>query len=380
MTENDSELETDGEEVSPLELFFDLVFVFALSQLSAHLLAHTDVRGAAETAVLLVAVYTVWSYTSFEATLLQVSRAHTRWLVLAVMLLGLFLNASIGRAFEEGAWWFVGPFLLCQLGHGVVTTITAQDKVFREHYAIVLGWIVLSAPLWIVGATVGRDARLWWWAGAAAVDLIGTWLAHPVPGRVLKSRNVAFDAEHMVERCRLFLLIALGETVLTTGTALAGAPLDVMAALTGSASLLGIIALWLVYFGGSDHHVNEHLDGTADPIRTARFAMNGEVVVVGGLIAMAVGQEVVIGHPHERTPLSVALLLFGGALAYVLTQAFYLGLVTGAVSRAQLLGAVALVLVGAASLLLPSYVALIGLAAVLVGLAATTLREPAAVR
>src|SRR3954463_7208898 len=87
-------------EVTPLELFFDLVFVFAVSQLSHHLLEHLTWRGAAETLVMLIAVFGVWSYTSFEATLLHVGRAYIGWIILAVMLVGLFMNAAIDHAFD----------------------------------------------------------------------------------------------------------------------------------------------------------------------------------------------------------------------------------------------------------------------------------------
>ena len=70
-------------------------------------------------------------------------------------------------------------------------------------------------PLWIVGAISDAESRLLWWPGAAAIDLAGTWLAHPLPGRMLRSEHVEFDANHMIERCRLFLIIALGESVLS---------------------------------------------------------------------------------------------------------------------------------------------------------------------
>jgi low temperature requirement protein LtrA len=89
--------------VSPLELFFDLVFVFAVSQLSHHLLEHLSWRGAAETLVLLIAVFGIWSGTSFEATLLNIGRSPTQWMLLAVMLAGLFMNAAIRDAFEPAA-------------------------------------------------------------------------------------------------------------------------------------------------------------------------------------------------------------------------------------------------------------------------------------
>ncbi len=76
-----------------------------------------------------------------------------------------------------------------------------------------LVWIVASAPLWVAGAAARSGTRLLWWVVAPAIDLLGTWLAHPIPGRVLHSENIDFDAAHLVERCRLFLIIALGEAL-----------------------------------------------------------------------------------------------------------------------------------------------------------------------
>ena len=209
--------------VSPLELFFDLVFVFAVSQLSHHLLDHLSWRGAAETLVLLIAVYGVWSGTSFEATLLHIARSHARWLLLAVMLVGLFMNAAIADAFETGGWAFVIPLLVIQAGRSILMVVVAPTRMLREHYARLLCWIIATAPLWIVGAISDAESRLLWWSGAAVIDLAGTWLAHPLPGRMLRSEHVEFDANHMLERCRLFLIIALGESVLSSGTALADA-------------------------------------------------------------------------------------------------------------------------------------------------------------
>src|SRR5574341_1646891 len=106
-------------EVTPLELFFDLVFVFAVSQLSHHLLTHLSWRGAAETLVMLLAIFAVWISTSWSATLIRADQSRTRWLVLAVMLLGLFMNASVTRAFTTSGWAFVFPLLLIQLGRTV---------------------------------------------------------------------------------------------------------------------------------------------------------------------------------------------------------------------------------------------------------------------
>jgi low temperature requirement protein LtrA len=115
--------------VSPLELFFDLVFVFAVSQLSHHLLDHLSWRGAAETLVMPIAVFGVWSGTSFEATLLNVGRSQAQWMLLAVMLVGLFMNAAIENAFETGGWAFVVPLLLIQAGRSIMMIVTAPTRM-----------------------------------------------------------------------------------------------------------------------------------------------------------------------------------------------------------------------------------------------------------
>ncbi|HBW37774.1 low temperature requirement protein A [Desulfosporosinus sp. BICA1-9] len=139
-------------EVSPLELTFDLVFVFAVSQLSSHLVGNLSWRGMAETIVLLIAVYDVWSYTSNEATFIHVGKTQTQWMMLIVMLLGLFMNASINHAFGEVAWTFVTPFLVSQIGLGILANFTATSKLFKTHLSRMLGWILATAPLWIVGS------------------------------------------------------------------------------------------------------------------------------------------------------------------------------------------------------------------------------------
>ena len=237
--------------------------------------------------------------------------------------------------------------------------------------------IVASAPLGLIGAAAEETTRLWWWSAAAAIDLIGAWFAHPVPGRVLHSRNVAFDADHMIERCRLFLIIVLGETVLTTGTALAQAPFGFLTAVTGSLSLLSIVSLWILYFGGSDHLVSEQVASTADPIRSARLAMKREVVVVAGRIALAVGP----GDRHCASPRSrighAEPAAVRAPLLYLLAQAWYLRVVSGQLPRVQLAAAGALILAGAISLAMPPYAALALMTSLLAALAATSLREAA---
>jgi low temperature requirement protein LtrA len=305
-------VQQDQDAVSPLELFFDLVFIFAVSQLSHHLLDQLSWRGAAETLVLLIAVFGEWSGTSFEATVLHVGRSQTKWMLLAVMLVGLFMNAAIADAFDTGGWAFVVPLLLIQAGRSILMILAAPTRMLRELYARLLCWILATAPLWIAGAVVQAEVRLLWWAWAAVIDLAGTWLAHPLPGRALHSENVEFDADHMLERCRLFLLIALGESVLTSGTALADAPRTLLTLVTGTGALATIVALWALHFAASGRLMDRYVQTTTDPILAARRTVNGLLVSVAGLIAVAVANELVIAHPHGQTSVTLSLLLFGG--------------------------------------------------------------------
>jgi low temperature requirement protein LtrA len=261
------------------------------------------------------------------------------------------------------------PFLLIQLGRTVWTIASADDPRFREHFIRVLIWLIATAPLWIAGAAVDAETRLLYWGPAAAIDLAGTWLAHPVPGRRLYSEHVGFSGSHMLERCRLFLIIALGETVLATGAAIAAAPMRVMTVATGTAALAGTVALWALYFGRAEPIAVEHVERTSDPIWASRLAMSGLTLLVAGLIAVAVGNEQAIAHPEERTSPALAALLFGGPMLFLLTQAWYLRTVPRVTPRVQAVGSVVLLVVGAASLAAPAYVALIGAAVALAVLA-----------
>jgi low temperature requirement protein LtrA len=310
--------------VTPLELFFDLVFVFGVSQLSHHLLNDISWRGAAETLVMLLAIFAVWFSKRWSATIFPVDQPRMRRLMLAVMVLGLFMNASVTRAFTVSPWTFILPFLLIQLGRAIWMILNSAQEVFRDHYFRMLLWLVAATPLWIVGAVVAPEARLLWWGLAAGLDTIGRWLAHPIPGRRLHSENVSFDADHMLERCRLFLLIALGETVFTTGTAIAEASTTLMTLITGTFALVGTVALWALSFGWSHRLILQHLEETSNPIRTSRYAVNVLMVMVAGLIAVAVANELVIVHPREHVSLALSLLLAGGPMLFLAAQGWYL--------------------------------------------------------
>jgi low temperature requirement protein LtrA len=354
--------------VSPLELLFDLVFVLGVSQLTRHLVARPTWRGAAETFVLYVPMFAVWAYTSWAATLYSLDHPPARRMVIAVMVAGLFMNASLARAFDDAAWVFVATFLGIQLGRTAWMLTTPLDPINREHFVATLVWLAATAPLWIAGAAASTDVRLGVWGAAVAIDLTGIWLAHPLLQRRLRSDRVEFAGEHLMERCRLFLLIALGETVATPGAALATAPTRVQTLAGGALALAGTLCLWWLYFHAEPIALR-HVARTEDRVYASRMGTNGLFFMIAGLIALAAGNALVIDHPAAEATLAVALMLCGGPGVFLLARAWYQRRVfTTAAPRSQLVTIGVLVTTVAALRTAPALVASLAPVAVLAAL------------
>lgn len=361
-------------EVTPLELFFDLVYVFAIGQLSHQLLAHPTWTGAAQTLVLYLAVYAAWAYTTWAVTLVPAEDPRTRRMLLTVMLLGLFMNAAIPRAFGDAGWVFVVTFLLIHLGRTVWLLRVGLARRDQEHWRRVLVWFAAAAPFWVTGAAVDGGARLEWWAAATLIELVGTWTAHPLPGRRLDSRQIGFAGGHLLERGRLFMIIAFGEAVMTTGTALTTAPYEPMTLLTSGVALTGTIALFWLFFSRSEHIVR-HYEQTEDPIRAGRSGVYSLMASVAGMIAAAAGDERVIAHP-AHAGITTTLLLFGGPALYIGAQTWHGRTLFDELPTARLTALSALIVGCAATTAAPACLAAVIAAAIVVALAAFEDRRP----
>ncbi|KFG00809.1 hypothetical protein IQ62_11680 [Streptomyces scabiei] len=362
-------------EVTPLELFFDLVYVFAIGQLSHQLLAHPTWTGAAQTLVLYLAVYAAWAYTTWAVTLVPAEDPRTRRMLLTVMLLGLFMNAAIPRAFGDAGWVFVVTFLLIHLGRTVWLLRVGLDRRDQEHWRRVLVWFAAAAPFWLTGAAADGGARLAWWAVATLIELAGTWTAHPLPGRRLNSRQVNFAGGHLLERGRLFMIIAFGEAILTTGTALTKAPYEPMTLLTSSVALAGTVALFWLFFSRAEHIVH-HYERTEDPIRAGRSGVYSLMASVAGMIAAAAGDERVIAHPAHHAGITTNLLLFGGPALFIGAQTWHGRTLFDDLPRARLVALSALVVGCAVTSTAPAYLAAVVAAAIVLTLAAVEERRP----
>jgi low temperature requirement protein LtrA len=308
-----------SDEVTPLDLLFDLVYVFGIAQLSHHLLANPTWNGSLETFVLLVAVFALWLQTTWTVILRAAEGRHGPWLLLIILPLGLFMNASIDVAFGWGGWVFVGLYLGVTALRDYWVVLSGLRPWVGEHHQRMLMWLAVSTVGWIAGA-VDEAHRLPWWTFAAIVDLLGIVTAHATPWRRMHSERQVIPRTRTFERARLFFLIALGETILSTGVAIADHLRDPMTIVTGLVGLVGSVALWWTYFDAKEPASRRALGASDDPTRYSIGTFNLLFGMVAAMIVIAVGDELVIAQPFGRTDVRLALLVFGGPFLYLAVQ------------------------------------------------------------
>jgi low temperature requirement protein LtrA len=308
-------------EVTSVELFFDLVFVIAVTQISHALLEHMSWRGALEAALLLAAIWWAWIDTAWITNWLDPARLPVRLMLFVLMAVGLVITSSLPEAFGERGLAFALAFTVFQMGRTLFALWAMRhDRSLFVNFRRITIWYAVSAALWVAGGVMEGDSRLIVWLVALAIDTAGPALGFGVPGLGhADTRDWNVDGGHMAERSGLFVLIALGESVLATGigfTELAWTPEIVLAM---GASLLQAIAIWSIYFGEHAERASHAIAHSSDPGRLARVAYTYvPILIVAGIVVSAVGDELTLAHPSGQTDWSVALVLVGGPALFLL--------------------------------------------------------------
>ncbi|MDP1846426.1 MAG: low temperature requirement protein A [Solirubrobacteraceae bacterium] len=357
--------------VTPLELFFDLVYVFAIGQLSHHLLAHVDLRTAAETAIMTLAVVYAWYMVAWGANWLDPDRMAVRLVLVGLMFASLLMSAAIPEAFDGRAWLFVTGYLLIQIGRSLFLIIALRGRALGEHFVNDLVWEVLVGGLWIAGAISDGDARLALWGAAVVATHAGTWALHWLPGRgrAIDLSHTEIAGGHLVERFRLFFIIALGETVLTMGAAFSDEAFEVERLLALAIGFTGTVALWWCYFHRAERVGVELAERADDAGAIGWLGTWTLTLMVLALVGIAVGDELAIAHPGDDATLGFTLLTFGGPALFLLAQVFFLRKTLGHVPRSRPVGLGALAILAAATAPLTLIVGIAASAAVLVAVA-----------
>src|SRR5438132_7897644 len=307
--------------VTNAELFFDLVFVVAITQVSHTLLHPFTPLGAVEVTLLFLAVWWVWVYTAWVTNWLNPELTPVRILLFLLMLGGLVLSTTIPTAFEGRGLWFAIAYAAMQIGRTAFWLLaTPRHRTLVRHNAIrILVWLCCSAVFWILGGFAEGEARLYFWIVALAIEYVAPAARFWTPGLGFSSVEAwAVEGGHMAERCAGFIIIALGEAVVVQGATfaeLAWTPENVAAFLS---ALTGSIAMWWIYFHRGAEAGAEMISKSAESGRVARLAYTYlHMPIVGGIILAAVADELVLKHPLGHSDLRTVLSAVGGPLLFL---------------------------------------------------------------
>lgn len=318
---------TTNDRVGFAELFFDLVFVFAITQVSHLLLHHYTLAGVLETALIFLAIWWVWIYSTWVLNWLDPERVSVRAMLFLLMTAGLFLSMAVPMAFAERGLVFALAYVAMQLGRSLFVLWTVWDvAVRRASYLRISAWFGLSCGIWIAGGLV-RDPhlRLALWTLALAVDFLAPVISYRLPGLGADlSTNWAVRGAHMAERCGLFVIICLGETLLVSGATFAETAWDGPGMLAFLSSVAGSVGMWWVYFHIGHRRGAHQIEHAEDAGAIARLSFTYlHIPIVAGVVLAAVGAERAIAHPGDAATLAEGASVIGGVALFLLGNGLF---------------------------------------------------------
>lgn len=311
----------ERDRVTTVELFFDLVFVLAVTQFADILDARPNLVGVAQTVILLAAVWWVWVYTAWATNWLDPETQPVRWWLLTLMLLALILSESIPRSFDDRAALFVGSYL----AFGLLRTLAVLVASARVRPAVsagqrrILAWSAAAAPFWIGGAITSGDARLLLWAIGLLIEYLGPATLFWLPGAGRSSWKAwQVSGAHFAERSSLFILIALGESIVITGGALTEGALTAEVLWAFGAAFTTTLMLWLLYFAHGEKSGTSFIrtrDRTGPVARMAYTYLH--LILILGIILTSHGGSVLLHDPQAEPSFATSAFITLGPALYL---------------------------------------------------------------
>lgn len=357
-----------------VELLFDLVYAFAVTQVSHLLIGDLTLAGAGHAGFLLVVVWWAWIYTTWMVNWFDPASSNVRLVVVVGALASLLMAAAIPSAFTTHPILFAGAYVALQVGRNLAAAaLLERSHALRVVLERLAAWSLATGVLWLAGALVPASLRFALWGPALAIELAGPIAGYWTPGRG-RSTTIDYpvDGGHFAERFQSFLIIVLGESIIVTGATASARGLTPIRVAALAVAFLVTGALWWLYFGVVAEHSRHRLASAEDPAVLARDAYTYlHLPIVAGVIMVAVGDDLLLAHPGEALSTAGIAMLAGGPAMFLLGEVLFRVRMTGSVSRKRLLAALGLCVVGVVAQDLPA-LALAGLVtAVLTGLAAS---------
>lgn len=310
-----------------MELFFDLVYVFAITQLSEDLGDHLTVRGGLEALVLFLAVWWAWNYTAWATNWIDPERPPVALLMLVLMAISLVMSAAIPQAFGARGITFAVAYVSLQvLRSAFMVFAFGPDDIMGRNYGQLLAWSAIAGVLWIAGAFVHGDTRLVVWLIALALDLGAPMHGFRLPGvAATPMEQWTLAGGHLAERMQLVLLIAFGESVLRVGATFASATGRLSADVAFLVGFVSTASLWAVYFLRHAEQGAAAMAASSEAAaRLGRAAYAyAHAIMVAGVIVVAVGIRIAIAGPTASASAASALTILGGPALYLAGLALF---------------------------------------------------------
>ncbi|MEV5475072.1 low temperature requirement protein A [Streptomyces sp. NPDC052207] len=334
-------------EVTFIELFFDLVYVFAVTQISHLLLSDLSWRGGVHSALVLLALWQAWMYSTWMTNWLAPETLPVRAVLISTMLVSLIAAAGVPGAFGDRGLWFAGAYVLMQVGRALaVLWLSRTTRVLHRTFQRITVWLAFSGVLWIAGGCAHGAARDLLWLLAVVIDNIGPFTGFWVP--VLGGSSTAdhvITGSHMAERCQLFMIIALGESIVLIGSTFAGNLSGGMALAALLVTFCGTVALWWLYFDRSAHFGAQVIAASDDPARIGRVGYTYlHIPMVAGVIVIAVGDDMTIAEPYHPVTVATATVLLLGPALFLAGHLLFHRTISGNWAASRLAGLAALLL------------------------------------
>ncbi len=318
-----AEGETDDEKRAGfLELFFDLVFVFGITQVTALLLADTSALGFVRAALIFGLLWWAWSAYTWLTNAIDIERSVVRLLILSAMAGSFFMALAVPGAYGSEGLWFAVPYAVVRmLQVGLYAEGLRRDPIQLRAFLPLAPWFLVSPGLVLVGGAVDDAARPWLWGASLVIDVMGTLVANRGSG------GWRVSPAHFAERYGLFMIIVLGETIVATGLGAREIERDGTFVVSVVVAFAAVATLWWAYFGFTQSAAERTLTRTPveqrGPLARDLYTL-GHFPIALGIVFTAVAGEKTLAHPDDplsaggRAALGVGVAVF--LLGFVLVR------------------------------------------------------------
>lgn len=335
--------------VSFSELLFDLIYVFAVTQISHYLLHHLNWLGFLQSMIIWFAVWLAWQHTTWMTNWFDPNIRSIRILLFILMLIGLIVAAAIPEAFGERGLVFALCYIVTQVGRSAsILFMLGKKHHLTKNYTRILGWFIISAVFWLAGAFEDGYLKLGLWTIAALLDYVapmhGFYL--PVIGRSNSAKEWTIEGHHLIKRSQLFVIIAFGETILMTGASLSEIEVWTVPVITAAIiSAVSSLAMWWIYFDTSSEAGAEKIKEVEDPGKLGLKYHAIHVILMGALIMSAVGDELVVNHPFGHVSPEAVMVIIIGPVIYLIANMIYKWFTCHSIAKSHVAGIAALLLI-----------------------------------